>query len=236
VTEDLDYETLSELLSLLAHDLRNPLSALQSNVGFLSSLISRDNGDAHEAIADAVLSCDGLAYIIDSLETLAQQLGTAPALDKGPFALGPMLEEAVHRCESLAVSHEVELQLDEGSRARTERVLAHRDMASRALSALVRNAIQHAPLGSSVRVSTAPVKDRWVVSVIDDGQALLDAISEEAFTAHGQIKTKSLSGGRYSRGLGLFCARFCAESAGARVGVGRAEQGSVLELSLELGL
>ena len=45
---------------------------------------------------------------------------------------------------------------------------------------------------------------------------------EQAFTAEGQLSTKNISGGRYSRGLGLYAARIAARVAGATVRGGTA--------------
>src|SRR5690606_3048732 len=74
LAEPLTAEVLGELLGLLAHDLRNPLSALHSNVGYLGSLSERYDDDAKEAIADALLSCDSLRTVIDSVEILSHVL------------------------------------------------------------------------------------------------------------------------------------------------------------------
>ena len=62
-----DPELVGELLGLFAHDLRNPLSALQSNASYLESTPGIDQ-DSLEAIADLLVACDGLAHIIDNLD------------------------------------------------------------------------------------------------------------------------------------------------------------------------
>ena len=49
----LDPVTFGELLGLLAHDLRNPLSALHSNLGFLTSIVQHDK-DALPALLTAL--------------------------------------------------------------------------------------------------------------------------------------------------------------------------------------
>jgi signal transduction histidine kinase len=233
VKEQLDPEILSELLGLLAHDLRNPLSALQSNVGFLGSLIGPEDRDARDAVSDAVLSCDGLNHIIDSVELLAQVLGEPSEFERTVFALGPLLTSVVDGCQSLAASHEVRLELDPAAGQKQVRASAHRELAGRALAALVRNSIQHAPVASVVRVGLRVDEGTVVVSVSDAGQPLAPDLVEEAFTARGQTRTKALSGGRYSRGLGLFCARVCADSSGARVCAGSRGAGNVFELILD---
>jgi len=214
LAELLTSDVLGELLGLLAHDLRNPLSALHSNVGYLGSLSEGYDDDAKEAIADALLSCDGLRTIIDSVEILSHVLTGTTGFDPIGFGLGPLIQEAVTGTRALAKSHEVELEASEASGATSARVIAHRDMAYRALTGLIRNSVQHAPPGSVVRVWLEEDPKACKVLVSDDGTPLNEQIIETAFTAVGQITSKSLRGGRYSRGLGLYCAKVCAQFAG----------------------
>lgn len=214
MAEPLTAEVLGELLGLLAHDLRNPLSALHSNVGYLGSLSDRYDEDAKEAIADALLSCDGLRTVIDSVEILSHVLTGTTGFDRAGFGLAALLQEAASGTRPLAKSHEVDLDLGEACSKTGARVLAHREMAYRALTGLIRNSVQHAPPGSVVRISLEEDADECRVLVRDDGTPLNEQIIEAAFTAVGQITSKSLRGGRYSRGLGLYCARVCADLAG----------------------
>src|SRR6186713_3605789 len=90
--ETLAAALLGELLGLLAHDLRNPLSALHSNVGYLGSLSDKYDDDAREAIADALLSCDGLRIIIDSVEILSHVLTEATGFDPAAFGLSALIQ------------------------------------------------------------------------------------------------------------------------------------------------
>lgn len=234
MADELTPGLLGELLSLLAHDLRNPLSALHSNVGFVGSLIERSDKDAQEAIADALLSCDGLSHIIDNLEVLAHVLTGTNDFDAAPFALATVVNDTLNRTQALAKSHEVELSLDEASLRLHERVTAHREMAGKALAALVRNAVQHAPPGSVVRIDIRVDPDRCHVRIQDEGTALTEEVVDAAFTAAGQISTKGARGGRYSRGLGLYCARVCADAAGAQISAqSSGEGGNVFLLSLD---
>ena len=214
MAEPLTSEVLGELLGLLAHDLRNPLSALHSNVGYLGSLSERYDDDAKEAIADALLSCDSLRTVIDSVEILSHVLTGTTGFERAGFGLAALIQEAASDTRPLAKSHEVELESSEACSTTGARVRAHREMAYRALTGLMRNSIQHAPPGSIVRVSLEEDASMCRVVISDDGSPLNPQVTEAAFTAVGQITTKSLRGGRYSRGLGLYCAKVCAELGG----------------------
>lgn len=216
MAEQIESSALGELLALVAHDLRNPLSALHSNLGFLRSVLDAADPDAREAIDDGLVSCDGLAHIIDNIDLLSGALrdpGRVP--EAGSFVdVGAVVEEVVHATRAMAGSHGVELRVERAAGARLSALTA-REFLLRAIANLVRSAVQHAPPGSVVVVGAAQVEGRCVVSVVDAGVPLAESVRESAFTAPGQIVTKSLSGGRYSRGLGLFAAALAAAAARA---------------------
>ena len=105
-------ELIPELLALVAHDLRNPLSALRSNLGFIGSVVERVDQDAREAVVDAMVSCDGLAQIIDNIEIVIFALNQTRAPELGAVLLSQAVSESINSCRSMAKSHGVELNLD----------------------------------------------------------------------------------------------------------------------------
>jgi two-component system heavy metal sensor histidine kinase CusS len=109
-----------------------------------------------------------------------------------------------------------------------------RDLLGRALDNLVRNSIQHSPQGATVRVAVKPGADEISVVVEDTGSSLGGSVRGTAFTALGQLSSKSVPNGRYSRGLGLYCAALAAAAAGATVRVVKAsgETGNAFELAV----
>lgn len=216
MNEPLSLDLVSALLGLFAHDLRNPLSALHSNVSFLGSVVAASDTEAHEALEDVAASSDALGHITDNLELFALALeGTKPR-EPHEFPLRDLLREAAQKSRRFAESYRVALEVDVESGSDL-RGYAHRDMLLRALSNLIRNGIQHAGETGKVRVRAGRVEGGLVVGVNDSGSPLAKDVGDAAFTAEGQLSTKNVSGGRYSRGLGLYAARIAADIAGARV-------------------
>jgi signal transduction histidine kinase len=230
--EDLSSELVSALLGLFAHDLRNPLSALHSNVSFLSSVVGSADAEAREALEDVAASSDALGHITDNLELFALALeGTKPR-DGHEIPLRELLREAAQKSRRFAESYRVGLEVDTESGAE-HRVVANRDMLVRALSNLIRNAIQHAGETGKVNVRARREGAEVFVGVTDSGLPLASQMGEQAFTAEGQLSTKNVSGGRYSRGLGLYAARIAADVAGARVRTVSSSEGARLELCIK---
>jgi len=214
--EELSSELVSALLGLFAHDLRNPLSALHSNVSFLGSVVGVADTEAHEALEDVAASSDALGHITDNLELFAIALDGAKPREPLEFPLRELLREAAQKSRRFAESYRVNLDVDVES-AGGLKGFAHRDMLQRSLGNLIRNAIQHAGESGKVTVRAWREGSDLVLAVNDSGIALAREVGEQAFTAEGQLSTKNVAGGRYSRGLGLYAARIAAHVAGARV-------------------
>ncbi|HKY37667.1 MAG TPA: HAMP domain-containing sensor histidine kinase [Polyangiaceae bacterium] len=228
--DELSPELISGLLGLFAHDLRNPLSALHSNVSFLGSVLGTGDNDAREALEDVAASSDALGHITDNLELFALALEGERPRDSQEFPLRELLREAGQKSRRFAESYRVALDVDMDSSG-TLRGLANRDMLLRSLSNLIRNAIQHAGESGKVLVRADREDAELVISVTDSGAPLAQEVREQAFTPEGQLATKNVSGGRYSRGLGLYAAKIAARIAGSDVRC-RAVQEACLELRI----
>lgn len=233
--DGLEPRVLAELLGLIAHDLRNPLSALHSNVSFLDSVIDGADQDLHETVADALVSCDGLLHIIGNLDLLAYALEGHEPKPSVPFALGPVVMEVVTRAEAAAKSHEVALAPDPSLQALETQVVAHREMLVRALDNLLYNAIQYGGSSVPIRISVSERDGRACVLIADGGVPLARELRESGFSAKGQLSSKGVGGGRYGRGIGLFSAKVAAQAAHAEiVWVQPGPGGNGFELSLAL--
>jgi signal transduction histidine kinase len=217
--EPIAAQLIGELLALLAHDLRNPLSALHSNLGYLDTVLSSRDDEAREAVEDGVVSCDGLSHVIDNVDLLGQVLRGGMRIQRSPSPAAPLIAGAVERCQPAARSHGLSLELDAKARQLHAAVDVGRDLATRALTNLIRNSIQHAPPSSTVTVAASADGDRVLVQVCDSGTSLTDELRESAFTAEGQVASKGRANSRYSRGMGLYCARVAATLCGGEIRV-----------------
>jgi signal transduction histidine kinase len=218
VPERLDSSVLGELLGLLAHDLRNPLSALHSNLGFLRSVLGGADTDSQEAVDDGLVSCDGLAHIIDNIDLLGQALQhTEVRHERSAVDIATVIEDVGAAVRSMGQSHGVQIvtspPLAAGNYGDT-----NRELLFRALGNLVRNSIQHSSPGASVWVSATATPEQISIVVTDCGSSL-GGLEGSVFTALGQLASKSVPHGRYSRGLGLYSAGIAAAAAGATVRV-----------------
>lgn len=220
---------VGEILGLLAHDLRNPLAALSSNVGFLNMMRKDMDEDAGEAVDDLQLSIEALSRIIDSLELVSTELREVVPPQPRPETAQAMLQPGLGQLERAAASHGVGLEVEMGDLAGC-RINVSAIPFSRALTALIHNALTVAPSRSKVLVTLAKQGNELLFCVKDDGPALAKELALAALSATGQSSIKTASQGRYSRGLGLYVANRAAALGGGRLDVAEAESGSLIYL------
>lgn len=231
--EQLESELTGQLIALVAHDLRNPLSALHSNVSFVSSSTDVGDPERQEALDDAGVSCEALAHIIDNLDVVSQFLIGRRQASRIRISAAGVVSEVVGRCERIARSHGALLQGPRDVLSNDIPVRSNREMLSRSLSNLVCNSVQHGG-GGTINVTLRVEKLDCLITIKDAGAPVAEELRNIAFTAKGQIAAKSAGGGRYSRGLGLFVATIAAEAAGARIQALEEEGHNVFVLSVPL--
>ena len=211
---------------MLVHDLRNPLAALQSNLGYLGVVMEDLDQDSAEALSDSQLSCDAVARLLDNMEVLGQSL--AGVLDNGEVSeieLALSVDEAIRSVRSQAESHGVEVRLLDRARLVRAPIPAQRHLLQIVIGNLLRNSIQHCPSGGVIEVDIVASDANLELRIHDPGALLEGSAIREAFSAEGQISGKRKPGGRYSRGLGLYIALLVARELGAKIRVVDPEAG-----------
>jgi signal transduction histidine kinase len=222
---------LAELMALLAHDMRNPLSAVLTNVNFVRASVHGRSPDLEEALGDSVLSCTMLGQVIGNLDVLARSLSSS-TLVKQPTVAKRAADETAARFASQAAATGVRLAVHEVSKAPT--LLVEPTFFTRALDNVVANAIQYSPASGEVRIECSEAGDRGLVAIVDQGSPIPLELRELALSADWQGQAKQRYEARYGRGLSLFCASEAARIAGAELKLGDRDGRSVLELSAPL--
>ena len=208
---------LAELVALFAHDLKNPLAALMTNLHFLRTTVEGLDEDAAEALADSAVLCEVLERYIKNLDVVAappDPLGGAP----GSVDLVRVAESLATRHRAQAKTTGVELAVE--AAPDTPAAAVDGELLVRAADNLLSNAIENAPPGSTVRVQIGPDpslgEGKLAFTVVDTGTVHDPERAISAETAP-RIARRRVLGARYGRGLALLAADSAAEAAGARL-------------------
>jgi K+-sensing histidine kinase KdpD len=215
---------LSDLVTMMVHDLKNPLAALMTNLHFLQAAISERDHDTLDALGDSRTLCDVLERFLCNLDLLAREKDLI--VRRQLVDVDAIVHEAVTRAQRHASAAGVELRLV-GNRDREPSAFVDRALFSRALENTVANALEHAPAGSTVAIEVA-LKEAEVMITVTDARETLPALRvvDASLAPDGPVDGKRLQW-LYGRGLALLCADLAARATGARLeiaGVPRACQ------------
>ncbi len=161
-------EAVEALGAGIAHEVRNPLNALSLNLQLLRERLD----DPAASRADLVTKADAMIAEMRRMDELVTHLlevsrGGSPARE--PLRLGPLVARLVARLDATAAKAGVTLTSVDGSRRTLPLDPVRID---RALHNLVRNAIEAAPRGGHVVVTTRDDPHSTVVVVDDDGPGI----------------------------------------------------------------
>ncbi|VFB17252.1 Sensor kinase CusS [Urinicoccus massiliensis] len=209
-----------------AHELRTPLSVLQTRLDVFNKLENHQEKDYEEMLSDIQDQVQRMTQLVDHLLTLMD----TESLEKNDLVdLYDLFDEVFCDLTPLAEKREVGLEL-QGSHIQ---VYASDLLLYRALYNLVENAIKYNKPGGSVLVQVKEVKDQVLVSVKDTGIGLAPESIQEIFTPFYRVdpsRSRKLGGA----GLGLSLVKHILDLHQATISID-SQLGSYTEFTIWLG-
>lgn len=175
-------ESQQDFVADASHQLRTPLTALRLRLENLEGDVSP------ETLAGALDEVDRLSRLVNGLLALARADAASPP--GAAIALGPAVRERLEAWSDLATERGVILADDVGElKARTAR-----ERLDQILDNLISNALEVAPPGSTVTVSTVAAREWVELHVLDEGPGLSAEDRQRAFDRFWKGKGGSGSG------------------------------------------
>ena len=207
-------EAREHTLAVVAHDLRNPLTAIRMDAELLRSILAPAVGEFERATLVRIDQVAGRmdALIQDLLDVSRMERGST-ALDLAPHRADDLVAEAADTLAPLAAAHGLRLVVN-GCGAET---FVHADAARvvQVVSNLVGNAVKFTPEGGTVTLACRPGADEVRFSVADTGPGIEPEQLPHIFGAFWQARHAD----RRGLGLGLSIARGLVEAHGGRIWV-----------------
>ena len=168
---------LGELAAGVAHEVRNPLGAIQLYSSLLKSECSDAARELIEKIEAGIRAIDAVVR-----DTLALTPGTHRLAAR---AIEPVVENAIEACAQSLLARAMTVRLGRAG-GRAVAVIDEQAI-QRVLINLITNAAEASKPGTSLTVTTAELEDEWIsVSVRDEGTGippeLLDKLFDPFFT------------------------------------------------------
>lgn len=208
----------------LAHDLRSPITRLQSVIERASA--DARNPDARAALEAAQHEAEGLQAML----TTALQISRAEAgIGRNrfePVDLATLLEDLVEIYGPVAEDCGFILTAESPD----DLVLpAHRELLGQALGNLVENALRHAEGGSHIALRVSREGEAVVISVADDGRGIPPDRTQDALRRFGRLDPARHAEGH---GLGLALVEATARLHAGRIELADARPGVIVRLVL----
>ena len=200
-----------EFMAMLAHELRNPLSAITAALEVLQT------GDGMGGSAPRARDIIGrqtrhLSRLVDDLLEVARAISGKITISGVPLDLADAVRRSVGQLASRAEGRRLEVEVESGPHwihgdtVRIEQIITN----------VVSNAIKYTPAGGLIRVTLATKDGEAVLCVLDDGFGIAPDLLPQIFEPFVQGE-RTLDRAEGGLGVGLTLVRRLVELHGGRV-------------------
>ena len=194
-----------QLAARVAHDIRNPLSAMKMQAQLLRNKLQP--GEANETTLQAILSeIDRVEWVVQGL----LDLGRPVELRLKPGSINVVVEDALAATKARLVHGKIRPHLNLGSDV--PNVELDPDRLKQALLNIIMNAAEAMPVGGNLRVATISEGDSVRIEITDNGEGIVPEDFGKLFDPFFTTKRDGV-------GLGLVNTRSIVERHGGRIDV-----------------
>lgn len=204
----------SQVISMVAHDMRSPLSSAMASVEIIDAEIygeiSADNKKQLAALSNTLRrQVDMIGAFLDADRLSKKQL----RLEYAKVESADIIAGAIDSLKSLAEIRNIELSIPSDSISLT----ADKERLVQVLINLLSNAIKFSPAHTKISISAEELDANVLFKVSDQGKGISEELRKELFQAYAPSQ-KSDTGIKGS-GLGLFLSKWFVEAHGGTIGV-----------------
>lgn len=204
------------MVSLIAHDIRTPLSLIQIN----THTLAHSTGLGNEEQKDILAEIEQATKDIDraTLKIMEVENKTKPPISfqSAPFDLIRVLEESIREFTPFARSKSINLQFRTSKE--TEPITGDPFLLRHIAANLLSNAIKYSPPGKKIELSFRDNGHEIAFSVKDQGPGLSEQEQQQLFQK-GKTFYSGNNNGRHSLGEGLYLTHRYVEAMGGKITV-----------------
>ncbi len=198
-------EIKNRFLSIAAHDLRNPLSAIRCFAEFLTeNEVGELNEEQHELVTNIQKTADSMLGLVNDLLDVSVIESGRLSLKLGEYNLPQLVKEVVHLNHIVARRKHIRVLLQ--SDVDEEMQVFDRDRLRQVVDNLISNAVKYSPLNTTVYVKLHVQNGLMTLSVKDEGPGIPQEEQNKLFQTFGKTSVQPTAGEK-SIGLGLALSR-----------------------------
>ncbi len=215
-----------DLVSLMVHDMRNPLTGLLANLDMLSGEVSLDPAQAKQDAAEALQLAHRIRTLLDEVLQVRMLEEGELRLQLERVPLAEVTREAAETLQGEARARNVELRL--GAAADPVAPI-DRKLARRCVENLIANALKYSRSGDRVDVNVLTEPRGARIDVADRGPGVPEEAKKTVFERFGTVEARRDN--RRGFGLGLYLVSLALAAHGGSAAVlDRPGGGSVFQL------
>jgi K+-sensing histidine kinase KdpD len=218
----------TDLLSMVSHEFRTPLSIIK---GYISTLlrISEDweNNQRRDFLMDIDQETDYLTKLVGNLLDMSRLDTGVMMLEKDWYQISEIVEWAEKSLNIVTKDHNLRIQIP----SELPDIYIDRIRIGQVLINLCENAARYSSPGSQIIVDASQSDDSIIISVVDKGEGIFPEHLERVFERFYRINSKNNFNSGI--GLGLPICRGIVEAHGGEIRVeSEVGQGSIFSVSL----
>ncbi len=232
--QEKDYnERMSQFVSHVSHDLRTPLSIIQTAINLtLDEMIGTITDEQRDVLTTAMDSSKWLSDMIRSLSIITKLECGKLLLSKKDVDICELIEETVSECKSLAQKKTLSLECELPEQ--TIDVCLDPEQTKLVLTNLISNSIKFTPEGGQIKVTCLRQDEEVQFSVQDSGVGIATEDMVKLFEKFAKFSKKPGSEVK-GAGLGLAIVKKLVEMHDGRINVeSEIDQGATFTVSLPL--
>jgi PAS domain S-box-containing protein len=194
---ELEGRRISDFISMLSHELRNPLAPIQNATAILTQ--HELPGQAAWCVSVIERQAGHLRRLVDDLLDVSRIASGKIRIDKTVLDFGALVRDAVDAARPVMAP--LRHTLDVRIAAVRQPVLGDATRLTQVIVNLLNNAARYTPDGGRIAVSVDATSERVVLTVADNGVGMSPALLQHAFEPFVQGATRVP--GRADAGLGI---------------------------------
>ncbi len=207
----------AELMSMVSHDLRTPLTSMQGSMTLLSAgILGELTPKALNEVSRAERNATRLINLINDLLDIEKLEAGRMDMTVENIKLQPVFEESMESVVQFAASHSVTVDIEPTDL----QVMGDHNRLIQVLVNLLSNAVKFSPEGETVRLLAKDDGEMVEVQVVDKGRGVPETHREAIFERFKQVEAADATE-KKGTGLGLPICKLIVESHGGTIGVTR---------------
>ena len=208
-----------DLLAIVSHDLRSPLTSIKMSAELLKRASAADEGKRQELANRIARTAGSMSRLIEDLLAASKIESGTFSVEPKPEPVEPLLADALDLFRDRATGQNITLQMEIDPDVAD--VACDRERILEVLSNLVGNALKFTPSEGTVTLTARHTGEEVCICVADTGPGIPEAAWPHLFDRYWQASNTRRGGA----GLGLFIVKGIVEAHGGRVWAERSAPG-----------